>query len=178
MLYWSCWTFGRRVFLIASKLQHALSFVRANMHHREDLLVAQQHLSTLDWTRGKVTLANNVCIADDKQKSSNRWMFPCYRGICVTFIESCQRPPDLFFLYWRLLYLFLLKVEVCVSETCSCTKKTKSDLLARKEPDRCKFVCLFVFQSDLMYLHIPQWKQQQQLVPRRDEGDPDYDRSW
>lgn len=149
MLYWSCWTFGRRVFFNSMQTSTRALLCdrgRANMHHREETLVAQQQLSTLDWTRGKVTLANNVCIAGDKQKSSSRWMFPCYRGIRVTFIERLLKM--LFFLFCFFIGVSCiyscLRLKFACLRLCSCAKKTKSDLLARKEPDWCKFVCLFV----------------------------------
>lgn len=102
------------------------------------------------------------------------FLYILYRALCVTFIKSCNC------FFWLLVYLFLLKVEVCMSQTCSCTKDIfgKKNLVVWKEPDRCKQprrTCFGVFlQSDLIYFDIPQRKK---LILWSDEGN-DCDHSW
>lgn len=108
----------------------------------------------------KVTLANNVCMSVLLlRRTSYCRMFLYILEVSVSCLSKAVRPPDSSLCF--LVYLFLLKVEDCMSETCSSTKKNKqklttfflkTNLLVWKKPD----VCFPL--PDLVYFDIPQRK--------------------
>lgn len=123
MLYRSCWTFSRGV-STASKLQHTSLVCDKGgkvCTPQGRLLSMITRLKKWPWP---ITSVRPHCW----WQTQNHHTVECFRissikGVCVTFYQLL-RPPDTYF-FWLLVYLFLLKVEVCMSETCSCTKKNK-----------------------------------------------------
>lgn len=86
--------------------------------------VNQQRLWFLIERLKKWPSANNVCTSVLLVTNENHHTVECFCissiKVSVLRLSKAVWPPDHFF--WLLVYLFLLKVEVCMSETCSCTK--------------------------------------------------------